>query len=295
MHIIEYLTKGKRGKLSLDEAGNLYYEDDFFNWVLDYFMLSIDDRQCFMSREDYEKYAAYEIICPDEQDIKDVSHVRRPYYRMRGKKVTRQQAFDIIRRTDNFFRNSNKVTNHPEYVGNINFDNWLIEKNHYPSGYGWIHADGTVGANAITQKYPETEEFVVEWLLKLMAFPYLDLIIAITCWDEVPWEVMEDENERKRFYSPAYDEKFYDAVRLGIYVHNQKIEILDRKSTLKKYKEYEKQYGEGFEKYQSDYYMKREIEQVSQSDLEACFAAYGLDAEEELRQIPEYVWKKGLL
>lgn len=30
--------------------------------------------------------------------------VRRPYFRMRGRPVTEEQAFDIIRWTDNFFR-----------------------------------------------------------------------------------------------------------------------------------------------------------------------------------------------
>ena len=40
-------------------------------------------------------------------------------------------------------------------------------KNHYPKGYGWIHADGTVGANAITQKWPTMIELVTEWILQV--------------------------------------------------------------------------------------------------------------------------------
>lgn len=31
---------------------------------------------------------------------------------------------------------------HKDFVHTCNFNNWLIMKNHYPDGYGWIHVEG---------------------------------------------------------------------------------------------------------------------------------------------------------
>lgn len=74
---------------------------------------------------------------------------------MRGKTVTRGQAFELIRRTDNFFRGINEIRRSGDFVSGTNFDNWLIFRKHYPRGYGLVHTDDTIGTNAITQKYPE--------------------------------------------------------------------------------------------------------------------------------------------
>lgn len=146
--------------------------------------------------------------------------MRRPYYRMRGKPVTEDQAFDIIRRTDNFFQDIDEIERYRDYIHCINFDNWLIHKNHHPRGYGWIHADGTVGCNAITQKYPNIEEFIDEWICKLINFPYLDLVIAVTSWNEAPYRYWKDEDFRKEWEMKNHDKEFYNDVFTGIYVHD---------------------------------------------------------------------------
>ncbi len=67
--------------------------------------------------------------------------VRKPYYWMRGKPVTEKQAFELIRRTDNFFAGIEEICRSDDFVSSVNFDNWLIHKNHYPQGYGWVHTD----------------------------------------------------------------------------------------------------------------------------------------------------------
>ena len=33
---------------------------------------------------------------------------------------------------------------HKDFIGSLNFDNWLIMQNHYPQGYGWLHTDKTL-------------------------------------------------------------------------------------------------------------------------------------------------------
>ena len=149
------------GALEISNKG-----DDAFVWLI--------------PEEVYEKHSEIEIVIAGDESVNLVRNVRRPYYRMRGVPVTREQAFDIIRRTDRFFEYVSAVCNHKDYIGCMNFDNWLIQKNHYPTGYGWIHADGTIGANAITQKYPTVREFIEEWYKLLYAFPYLNLIPTAT-------------------------------------------------------------------------------------------------------------------
>ena len=296
MNIIEYLLDGHLEIMYFDENGGLYlseealketefknasllrgfmnkeYQNDFYDYI-------------YLSKEDYEKLNRYSIKVDD--GIEFDGNVRRPYYRMRGKSVTEEQALDIIRRTDNFFTGS-VISRHKDWVGCYNFDNWLIERNHYPRGYGWIHVDGTVGSNAITQKYPELEEFVVEWMEKLMAFPYLDLIIAVTdrnecLLDEFPypdddkWEYLKDE--------------FYDAIMCGIYVHDNCVELLNKKNTIAKYKEYDALYGKPKEKFVPEYYDNNKISQINMRYLRRCFEAYDLDMDKELEKFYHYAYK----
>ena len=291
MTIFDYLINNCDGDFYKDEYGNAYLEN-----IPEAELLSraiwVDINTYMITKELCEKYSDIEIIITDDESVSDIQNVRRPYYRMRGVPVTREQAFDIIRRTDNFFHYEiDAIRYHDDFIGGINFDNWLIMKNHYPDGYGWIHADGTVGGNAITQTYPDIKEFVLEWFSKLVVFPYLNLVIAVTYWDELPPDVIFDKNERALFKTAAYDEKFYDAVLIGIYVHDKKVEILNRQDTIAKYKEYNGRYGYPREKFESEYYMNHKITQVDLPYLKRCIESYGLDADAELGKISEYIWK----
>lgn len=291
MTIFDYLGV----KFSEDGFGTVYstadqISNEFWNFVFDSRLESKgleQDREnnlIYMPKELFDSYCEYSILVAEDDRFEELSDVRRPYYQMRGKPVTKDQAFDIIRRTDNFFKFELRELGGKEFVPCLNFDNWLIEKNHYPQGYGWIHVDGTVGGNAITQKYPEIYEFVMEWLEKLRAFPYLDLIIAVTNWEEcspAKWERRE----------PRADETFENAVILGIRVHDKTIEILNREDTLKCYQEYDEQYGFPAEKFESKYYQDHHITQVDESYLRRCIESYGLDPDKVLESIPKYIWK----
>ena len=283
MTIFEYLEKYHGTTVYTDEYGNTYLDgsreiEEIIRGIVE---MDTDPTTgittYLLPQEVNEKYSGIEIRIADE--IKNgVEYVRRPYYRMRGVPVTREQAFELIRRTDNFFREIDCIRKKDEFIGCINFDNWLIEKNHYPQGYGWIHADGTVGTNGITQKHPTIDEFVVEWYQKFLAFPYLNLIIAVTAWNEGPDfdEVLEFDRE----------------VQLGIYVHDRQLEILNKWDTMAKYKEYDERYGTQAEKFEPDYYEKHKITQVDLPYLKKCIEAYGLDADKELGKVPEYIWRE---
>lgn len=161
----------------------------------------------------------------DEGTLKYFTNTRRPYYQMRGKPITKEQAMEVISRTDNYFRWNSEYM--PEnFVYSTNFDSWWFDMNHIPSNYGWVHPNGNIGSNAITQKYPTLAEYVDEWCYYIKEFPFLDLIIAIT-----------DDNE----YIPD-DAKFEDCITLGIWVHNNKVEFLNPKNALKQYKAYARKY-----------------------------------------------------
>lgn len=147
------------GNIYFDDYGNAYFEGEVTSRV-DLFkgVEWFDYGVYFMPKEFYEQYS--EVVISVAY-VKEVDYVRRPYYRMRGKSVSKEQAFDIIRRTDNFFAlYIDNIKEHRDFVSCIDFDNWLIMKNHI--SMGWIHADVTIGVNDITQKYPEIETMLME-------------------------------------------------------------------------------------------------------------------------------------
>lgn len=153
----------------------------------------------------------------------------------------------------------------------MNFDNALID-----GIFGWIHPDGTIGANGMMGKYPEIEEFLEEWTEYLVHFPYLDLIVAVTCYNERP-DVFPDST-------------FEDAVEIGIYVHDKKVEILNKEDTLRIYAEYDALYGQPSEKFEPDYFAEWS-RPIDVSYLKRCIDSYGPCTEEEWREIKKEYYK----
>lgn len=291
MKAMDYILKDFSSRITYDELGNVYLETAGLQWYEEEHLSSIGirwnwgDEYIFISKEDCDKYNEYEIIVPDGLEYD--GSVRRPYYRMRGKPITKEQAFDIIRRTDRFFEEIDEIRCSDDFVGCEYFDNWLIHKNHYPQGYGWIHADGTIGNNSITQTYPELYEFIGEWFEKLRKFPYLDLVIAVTCWDELPNALWEDlGNKAKRREMELSDDLFFSGVVLGIYIHDKTLEILTPKKAIRKYKEYAKRYEKNKEVYISEYYQENGIVQVDMPYIRRCLDSYGLNADVILKKVP---------
>jgi len=110
------------------------------------------------------------------------SSVRRPYYRMRGKPVTEEQAFEIIRKTDHYDYDTCRPIHDRIMKGrveNCHFKNLWFDKHHYPLQYGWAHPDGTIGINSITDRFPTFLEFLRELLAYQKAFPFLDFTVGI--------------------------------------------------------------------------------------------------------------------
>ena len=297
MKAMEYMLEGLDKSISYDELGNVYVEKSNLKWYDEERLSGMGvrwhcgDDYIFISKEDCAKYNEYEIIIPDGLDYD--GNVRRPYYRMRGKPVTKEQAFELIRRTDNFFAEIDEIRCSGEFVGCDFFSNHLIHKNHYPRTYGWVHADGTIGTNNITSKYPELYNFVVEWCEKLFKFPYLDLVIGITCWNEMPNALWKDLDNKAKYREMELNDKlFFSGVVLGIYIHDKTLEVLPPRKAIRKYKEYAKRYEKNKEVYIPEYYQENGIVQVDLPYARRCIEAYGLNADEILKDLYWHFEKK---
>ncbi|HIQ98700.1 MAG TPA: hypothetical protein IAB23_03365 [Candidatus Scybalocola faecavium] len=297
MTVFDFFKKFIPGiEFNQDSVGNLYIYSVEHYPASDLKPLAecITEDYILISHKKAQRLFQIQIIADDDMLFYD-SDVRRPYYRMRGKQVTREQAFEIIRRTDTFFSWELHLKN-KDYLDSIHFNNWIILKNHYPAGYGWIHTDGTVGLNGITQTYPNAWEFVVEWLINLTEFPYLDLMIAVTSWNEMApefWEKMWEQDSSVDWddVEYSYDKDFYSHIDIGIYVHENTIELLNPQNALRMYRKYEKLHeGQEREKYQTRYYQNRHIVQVDEAFLKKCFEKYGLDVEKTWDQCKYMVW-----
>ena len=82
---------------------------------------------------------------------------------------------------------------------------------------------------------------------------------------------------------------------IGFWVHDNTIEVLNRKNAVKKYKEYEKKYSVKDQDYYAAFYnMRKGIIPCDEDYLKRCIAAYGLDPEETLKNTREYIWKPGV-
>ncbi len=281
MNLIEYITSLSNIDMVEDEGGNLYLdfgnggglqevEDILSNYRYDF-------NRYLLNSDNYEKFKEIQIIL--EKDI-DFYTVRRPYYRMRGIPVRYDQAFDIIRKTDRFFAHYiDEIYESGEYIGCYHFVNDVITNCLYPQEYGWCHIDGHIGINGITGTYPNISQMVLELASFLVDFPYLDFCIAMTFEDDYWWEEDGDGN-------------FENIVSYGFHVKDRKIRLIDRKETLKLYKEYKKICGFPVEIYDSNYYEKRYIRTITNDFIKNCVSSYGLNPDEILSKIRESDWIK---
>ncbi len=227
-----------------------------------------------------------------DKEVKDWdSCARRPYYQLRGKRITEEQAFDIISLTDSFF------DFYSEHFRNrcpsMNFNMWWFNSNHYPEKYGWVHPNGIVGSNGITAKYPNIQELIEEWTGYLTFFPYLDLVAAISSWNELSprkWDIlfarMKQRNHASHYgYEYEEDKDFLEHLQIGIWVHDGKLEILNPERTAEKYMEYEAKYAEPDHRvYVPEYYSDFQPDIVTRDYLKRCIRAYGIEDAETFLQ-----------
>lgn len=211
----------------------------------------------------------YTVFMDKDVDL-GYSDAKRNYFRLRGKTVTEAQAFDVIRRTDILFAQGRyNVTGNDwnDYVHcNHLSNNWLKDNMAVNDWNGWMHPDGMVGYNSITGKHPVAIDLIMEMAALLDKFPYLDMVLAVTDWNEIPeyvWNYMDDcysddsyenmvvsEEEYKRKNAERLEiqrkenyKGFNESIWFGVHIHDNMIELLNSENAAKRLKEYEGKYG----------------------------------------------------
>ena len=127
------------------------------------------------------------------------------------------------------------------------------------------------------EKYPSATEFYGELIQIQQAFPYLDLVLAFTDWDEMPpyaWKGMlrdvlneEEKKENGELYGKKYDKKydklyrvdrekvdrlisdeffpdFLERIEFGLWLHDDTLEVMEPERAREKYQEYNRLCGE---------------------------------------------------
>lgn len=153
-----------------------------------------------------------------KKKLSDVGLPKWPAMIVQGESVTREQALEIIRRTDGWFLSRN--TNDPKFdsellkllsmpveppysAGGVRngirqyfdaVDDWLakwgyiytqyVSNSWLSSGYiygphGWCHPDGTVQFTDNIGKWPSVGEVAADWRLLVREFPFLNLTATL--------------------------------------------------------------------------------------------------------------------
>lgn len=240
--------------------------------------------QITLSEESARSMKRFRLVIDPEVSGIDFD-TRRPYFRMRGRPVTEEQAFDIIRRTDFFFTASIKMDKYhlKDLVRGTMLSNHLYDPGPCAWPYGWVRPDGVIGTNDITWKYPIEDEFVDAVLPLMLAFPYLDLMIGVTDWDEAPdyaWDAWREDDE---VFSREDYPDFEENIVYGIWLHDGTLELMAPARAREKYAEYRRLYGgpnEDIFKYH--YYADNHIHPADFEYLKRCIRSHGLDPEEVL-------------
>lgn len=143
------------------------------------------------------------------------------------------------------------------------------------------------------------DEYLWEFTNLQKAFPLLDMIIAVTDWNEMPpyaWDLQFNTPIEKytgqEFYMEYPD--FIENIEIGFWLHNGALEILNKARAQQIYKEYEVKYEESNKAiYVSNYYNDNKIIPANFEYLKRLVAAYGVDPEKELADYPWKDWLNG--
>lgn len=231
------------------------------------------------------------LIDYEEDNLRKWStYVRRPYYRLIGKPVTEEQALEIIARTDRFWSGVaywdnkelfNNVADKLVYTYTPMNAYWFY--NLYPSQHGFVKPNGNIYGDGITDKYPDVNELVEEFLNLTKAFPYLDFVMAVTTWDEVPdsvWDIAWEESGLEPWEKPELWKDFISEIDIVFHVSNSRVKVLTKKTGQKLYREYEDKYLDKSDMtFYDGYAHKNRILTCDETYMKKMFDYYKLEGE----------------
>lgn len=130
----------------------------------------------------------------NEHDIKDVDeniilalgNVRRPLVLMRGKPITVEQTIQLITGEEPLFGEGAKCEG---CCLDPRSDRGILKNIFYRQGYDWlstwVYSDGTIGGDIVfLGKYPEWDEMILPYMHLAKKYPFLDMTISYTMYDE---------------------------------------------------------------------------------------------------------------
>ena len=177
----------------------------------------------------------------DEDSFVDME--KHPYFRMRGKRVTKEQAFDIISR-----ESENKRNHFIKRAENIIEESPALQfteiKLHYASGLSWIQSwidpEGAVGeTNYCAWKYPDGLRLIEEHMLNAKRYPYLKYVIVYNIHDA---RMREDLYDADVIFHDIDDSIFWGGFEYALWVHDGGVERVDRDKAKELYEEYQSEY-----------------------------------------------------
>ena len=177
----------------------------------------------------------------DEDSFVDME--KHPYFRMRGKRVTKEQAFDIISRESVDKRNHfiKRAENIIEESPALQFTEIKL---HHTSRFDWIRSwidpDGAVGeTNYCAWKYPDGLRLMEEHMLNAKRYPFLKYVIVYTMHDAVSREDLYYEDG---IFHDIEDRIFWGGFEYALWVHDGGVERVDRDKAKELYEEYQSEY-----------------------------------------------------
>lgn len=177
----------------------------------------------------------------DEDSFVDME--KHPYFRMRGKRVTKEQAFDIISRESVDKRNQfiKRAENIIEESPALQFTEIKL---HHTSRFDWIRSwidpDGAVGeTNYCAWKYPDGLRLMEEHMLNAKRYPFLKYVIVYTMHDAVSREDLYYEDG---IFHDIEDRIFWGGFEYALWVHDGGVERVDRDKAKELYELYQSEY-----------------------------------------------------
>lgn len=179
-------------------------------------------------------------------------------YALRGVPVTPEQAIDIITKLDGLFnvnswdKKSCRAKWQPylgsDRVGFIHFNVDNFSEYFKTWSQTWIHPDGRIGFNGQTSRIPFFDELLDECISIAKAFPYLEIIIVSTYWEESCNETLilypkdgESWDDVENISVPARikrnSSEFLDQVEVGLYIKDGIVHVLNVDDSVAKFKE----------------------------------------------------------
>lgn len=278
-HSDVYILTENIEKNALSPLGYLKYDLIRAFFSEDCYEENYDNDRFVISKDYMEKLKTIQVTFDEGTQDYD-TNVRRPYYQMRGKRISEKEAVEFIRWADSAFSDCRSKEGKPN-LKMINTECDLFSKY---SANGMVHPNGVVGMNGIMSKYPNFCELFEEFVSYAAEFPFLDFVYAVSCWDEIPPEEW-DKLFKGDYKVPSYFPNFTENLEIGVWVHDKKVEFLSPENAAKKYNEYDKLYGEPNV---SIYCDKRGRSPGDSDFIRKCLEANGVGAKEIKKRLDKF-------